>query len=671
MKNILSPVATVASTLVVGSFLLVGGAVFAERTENVIEPSSFLGSYLAGRYASSKNDTLTAALYMRRALNYEPANRHILEQAFLLELMSGQWSRATGLANKLIALDPSHPFARLFRGVDDFKTKNYEHSKAQFIAGNEGPLGALIGRVAQAWMLSDKGQYQAAMQLLRQKSDTDWVRDYQQYHRALIADVNNKVADAELAYQRLYRKYHQMVRLVGSYTQFLARRGQTTRAMKILDRHFAKSRFKHPDLEILEAQIKAGAGIVPHVTNSDEGLAEIFFSLGDRRAENGGIDDALIFLQMARFLRPDFDAANYALGSLLYRAKKYDRAMVFLGDVKEGAPLWLDAQILRAQSLSAKGNATTALKLLEALSETQKAEAEGKLEDAQAEQGEKTDEPQYYVVKSGDTLWTVAQAALGDGTRYKELFALNPELDDDVSKIYPGQKLLISKSAAQLKDGFNPDTLVREALQPGRDVDLYNALGKLHLDEKNYRSAADYYSKAIETIGRPRPNDWFYFYGRGISYERLKEWPKAEKDFKRALKLSPNRPDVLNYLGYSWVDQNLNLNEAMKLIRRAVKLRPNSGYYVDSLGWAHYRLGQYKQAVRYLEKAVALQPDDPVINDHLGDAYWRVGRRLEAKYQWKHVKSLEPEKELLEQLEQKMEFGLSDRQQAKALIEKK
>ncbi len=643
--------------------------VFAERPGVAQEPSSFLGSYLAGRYASSKHDTEAAARYMRRALDYEPANRHILEQAFLLELMAGDWDRATDFSNKLITLDPAHPFARLYRGVDEFKAKRYENSQAHFAAGNEGPLGALIGRIAQAWIYSDAGQYKKAMQLLREKSDTDWVRDYQQYHRALIADVNNKTADAQRAYSRLYRKYHQMVRLVSSYAQFLAKSGKRTEARKILAAHFSKARFKHPDLEALDFAIRTGKPFVANVTNSNEGLSEIFFSLGDRRAENGGVDDGLIFLQMARFLRPAFSAADYALGSLLYRAQKYDRAIAFLGGVKKGEALWLDSQILRAQSLSSKGNTLTAIDILESLADRDN-DGAGDEQAKKAAAKTEADEPQYYEVKSGDTLWTVAEAAFGEGARYKELFSLNPELENDAAKIIPGQKLLIAKSAAQLESARDGAVIADVGAVARDDIDLYNALGKLYLDEKKYSEAVLNYSKAIDTLGKPRASDWFYFYGRGISYERMKDWPKAESDFKQALKLSPNRPDVLNYLGYSWVDQNLNLTEAMKLIRRAVKLKPNSGYYVDSLGWAHYRLGQYKDAVTFLEKAVALQPDDPVINDHLGDAYWRVGRQLEAKYQWKHVQSLSPEKELVEQLKSKLVYGLSEKQQAKMYLNK-
>ena len=114
---------------------------------------------------------------------------------------------------------------------------------------------------------------------------------------------------------------------------------------------------------------------------------------------------------------------------------------------------------------------------------------------------------------------------------------------------------------------------------------------------------------------------------------------------KKALELFPDQPHVLNYLGYSWVDQGVHLDEGMDMIRRAVEQRPDDGYIVDSLGWAYFRPGNYDEAVKNLERAVELKPDDPTINDHLGDAYWRVGRTLEAQFQWSHASDLKPEPE--------------------------
>jgi len=127
---------------------------------------------------------------------------------------------------------------------------------------------------------------------------------------------------------------------------------------------------------------------------------------------------------------------------------------------------------------------------------------------------------------------------------------------------------------------------------------------------------------------------------------------------KQALKLYPDQPHVLNYLGYSWIDQHVNLDEGMQMIRRAVEQRPDDGYIVDSLGWAHYRLGNYDEAVKNLERAVELKPDDPTINDHLGDAYAKTGRTLEAQFQWSHARDLKPEPEDLAKIKQKLATGI-------------
>ncbi|WP_265515847.1 tetratricopeptide repeat protein [Nitratireductor luteus] len=192
------------------------------------------------------------------------------------------------------------------------------------------------------------------------------------------------------------------------------------------------------------------------------------------------------------------------------------------------------------------------------------------------------------------------------------------------------------------------------------DMRAYLALGSVYASQKDYASAAALYDRAVEQIGQPEPHHWNIFYQRGIAYERLKEWEKAEPNFKKALELSPDHPQVLNYLGYSWVDMNINLEEGLDLIRRAVQLRPSDGYVVDSLGWAYYRLGRYEEAVEELERAVSLRPDDAILNDHLGDAYWRVDRKLEARYQWSHVLDMEAEDDVKAEVRRKLEEGLPE-----------
>jgi tetratricopeptide (TPR) repeat protein len=193
-----------------------------------------------------------------------------------------------------------------------------------------------------------------------------------------------------------------------------------------------------------------------------------------------------------------------------------------------------------------------------------------------------------------------------------------------------------------------------------KDTEALMALGNILRVRKNYTGCADVYGKAIATLAVPEKANWVMFYFRGICYERAKQWPKAEADLKKALDLFPDQPLVLNYLGYSWIDQGVNLEEGMNMIRRAVEQRPDDGYIVDSLGWANYRINNYDEAVKELERAVELKPDDPTINDHLGDAYWRVGRVLEAHFQWSHAKDLKPEPDELPKIEQKLKSGLPD-----------
>jgi tetratricopeptide (TPR) repeat protein len=192
------------------------------------------------------------------------------------------------------------------------------------------------------------------------------------------------------------------------------------------------------------------------------------------------------------------------------------------------------------------------------------------------------------------------------------------------------------------------------------DVEALSALAEMQRSAKKYVEAAATYDRAIAAVGIPQRDNWTLFYFRGICYERSKQWPKAEEDFRKALELNPDQPMVLNYLGYSWVDQGLNLEEAFKMLRRAVELRPNDGYIVDSLGWAHFKLGQYAQAAETLQKAIDLKPADPVLNDHLGDAYWRVDRRIEAHFQWNHARDMGPDPEDLPAILKKIEVGLPD-----------
>jgi len=153
-------------------------------------------------------------------------------------------------------------------------------------------------------------------------------------------------------------------------------------------------------------------------------------------------------------------------------------------------------------------------------------------------------------------------------------------------------------------------------------------------------------------------SDWRLYYMRAVSLDRLNRWPEAEADLQRAMAQSGDEPEVLNYLGYAWIDRGVKVREGMALVERAVASRPRSGAMQDSLAWAHYKLGDYEKAVEILETAVTLSPADPEVNDHLGDAYWMVGRRDEAGFQWRRVLTLDPSPEVKERVERKLREGL-------------
>src|SRR4051812_43181765 len=205
-----------------------------------------------------------------------------------------------------------------------------------------------------------------------------------------------------------------------------------------------------------------------------------------------------------------------------------------------------------------------------------------------------------------------------------------------------------------------------------KGIEAIMALGNIERGRKKFADCAETYSQGIAAMADANDkNNWVYYYYRGICEERSKQWNKAEADMRKALLLQPEQPHVLNYLGYSWIDQGINLDEGMKMIKRAVDQRPDDGYIVDSLGWAYYRIGNYEDAVKNLERAIDLKPEDPTINDHLGDAYWRTGRTLEAKFQWAHARDLKPEAEELPKIEAKLQNGLPDDTSSAASADKK
>lgn len=218
---------------------------------------------------------------------------------------------------------------------------------------------------------------------------------------------------------------------------------------------------------------------------------------------------------------------------------------------------------------------------------------------------------------------------------------------------YAAAQSKLAWSYQQAKDPETAISLARAAAASGQQDAQLTLADLLRTNDRHAEAVG-----VISALIAQSPDDWRLLYARGVSYERLKDWNRAEADLLAALKIEPDDPELLNYLGYSWIDRGERLPEALAMVEKAVAANPKSGAMVDSLGWAHYRLGDYKTAVEKLEQAVELEAGDPEINNHLGDAYWRVGRRDEAMFQWRRVLTLDPDETIRANAEAKLASGL-------------
>ena len=258
----------------------------------------------------------------------------------------------------------------------------------------------------------------------------------------------------------------------------------------------------------------------------------------------------------------------------------------------------------------------------------------------------------------------LSDARLMQGMLY-EIFGRNEMAAEAYARVPPGDpaylRAAVNRAEALLAAGRDEEAIAAlSALAQAHPQSALalTALGDAYRRNDRYAEAAEAYDRAVALYGAPDEVPWRLYYVRGIARERIGQWDPAEADFRMALELNPDQPQVLNYLGYSLVEQNTRLEEALDMIKRAVAARPNDGYIVDSLGWAYYRLGRYRDALAQMERAVELSPLDPVLNDHLGDVYWANGRRREARVQWTRALSLDPEEKDAARIRRKLEEGL-------------
>lgn len=542
---------------------------YAKQTTEPVKITSFSGAYLAARIAEGDNDLDSAIAYYKQALAFDPSDTGLQQSLMLSLIAQGRFDESLVYADKLKEVPDVERFSRLALAVDSFHKKDFTKAQYWLKLSLESDLDRLISGVMSGWAQQGAGEPADAMASIDKLQGPDWFGLFKSFHRALIADASGMPEKAEAIYAATMQDTaaggaapETWMRNAQAYASFLARKGDKTKALSVLDQ---AETFSPGKLEIvaLRDRIAKGDKIAPLVAGPSDGASEILLDLATALNRGGGEPFVRLYLQYALALKPDSDAALVQLAAVSEQLKDGEGAIALYRRIPAASPL-------------------------------------KELSDLQL------------------------GLNLADLDRHEEAITHLKALVD-----------------------AHPN-----------DMRGYLALGGVYSSKEDFRSAATLYDKAVEALKTPTAANWNIFYQRGIAYERLKEWPKAEPNFRKALELFPDQPQVLNYLGYSWVDMNMNLKEGLAMIQKAVDLRPSDGYIVDSLGWAYFRLGRFDDAVREMERAVSLKPEDPVLNDHLGDAYWRVGRKLEATFQWNQARDLKPDPDVLAKLQQKLMKGL-------------
>lgn len=520
------------------------------------------GAYLAANQANLENDYQSAARFYTRALESDPNNPFLLQNALLSQVARGDMEAAAALAKTMKDIGVESQLTDLVVLAELIRSEDFAGASDLLNDGQER-FSPLLQGLISGWVLLGQGQMAAASSQFDSMEAPEAMRLFGQYHKALALAV---VGDFEAADEILQGSDGQRLHLnrgsITAHAEILTQIGRRDEALEILDQAISTS--GNRQLMDLRDRV-ADDGEVPYdfVSNVNEGAAEVFYTLASALAGDENDRFALIYARMAHYLRPDYSDATILTAELLRQQGQYVLANIAYSQVPESDPSFVEAEIGRAEALLDAEKPDAAIEVLRGLTR-----------------------------RKGDV--QAVHTALGDALRGQE----------------------------------------------------------------KYAEAAQSYDRAIALIDSNASVYWSLFYSRGVAYERIGEWDKAEADFRKSLVLAPDQPLVLNYLGYSLVEKNEKLDEAQQMIEKAVAARPEDGYITDSLGWLLYRVGKYEEAVAPMERAVELVADDPIINDHLGDVYWMVDRKREARFQWRRALSFGPEEKDANRIRHKLEAGL-------------
>ena len=553
--------ATVAAIALAACAAVETGAVQA-REQPQISGTSRSGTYLAGKFAASEGDIDGAATFYSEMLKDDPQNIDLLVPSFLYSVVAGDVAAAIPIAQRAVLQEPDNRRAHLVLAVDAFMRKDYVAAASETELSGRGPFAALTNAVLGAWALAGQGKSDEGLTVLDRLTSQMGVEGLHAFHKALILEYAGRAAEADTAYRAAMTIVGAAPRASDAYGRFLRRQNRTEEA-KALYTRMGTQNAGNPIASATLVEIAANKQPEPLVATPAEGAAEGLFAVSaSLNGDNAG-DVALLYLNLAVHLRPDFDLARALLGDRYERVSRFDMANAVYAKVPQTSPYYPIVQVQSAINTSRLGRTDDAIADMRALS-----------------------------------------------------------------------------------------------AQRPNDGDAWTALGDLLRNDRKFSDAIPAYDRAIALLPNTDARLVSLYYARGIAYQNSNKWDEAERDFQSALAINPNRADVLNYLGYSWVERGKNFDEAVKMLEKARSLRPNDGYIADSVGWAYYKLGRYQEAAAILEEAVQLAPGASEVNDHLGDAYWRVGRKLDARFEWRHALRLNPEPDVRPIIEKKLQLGL-------------
>lgn len=507
------------------------------------------GSYLSSQFAKSSGDVTGAIQYLQRVYKDNPDNMEVASQLQGMLLLDGRIDEAMAIAAN--AKNPQDAVSLLLRTLQAVKRDDYKGAVAALNPAFENETGQIWLPLISAWL--DASQKAIAKPVIMEELTGNIGRaaPIMNYHLALI---NNHAGFKEAAAQNFVDAIENPAKAPSRVMENLLAFYEQNNKPEILTPVVEAYKIANPESE-LQPQLVT-------INSAKDGIAEVLFSMGNIMQSAGVVQDGIVYLQLALYLKPDLNVASLTLGDAYGEVKLYEKANKAYANIAPGDRNYARAQLRIAINLDRMGKLPEALKHLE-----------------------------------------------------------------QFAKQSPN----------------NRDALV--------------AKGDLLRIHSRFKEAVEAYTKAIGSTPLT-DKDWAILFARGSCYERMDKWKLAEADMQRALELKPNQPDVLNYLGFSWLMRGERLEEAHNMIERAVMVRPNDPQIVDSMAWSLYLAGHYEEASGYGERAIELLPSDPTVNDHLGDIYWKMGRRNEARFQWERALSYSPDAKLAENIQRKLKDGL-------------